>query len=1271
MCNSNPLTSTNREKVDIILKDPVHGKENRRHVSDTIPLIKYPMATLHEKNDDRLILSSDEDLEIVCVPGSSRQVVLPCVKKRHKKKKKKKPTSGTNFNFSIDDFVSVADNDQVIVNNIEAQRLLSRRKRTPSPVYKRKRSPSSRKKDYQRSIKNHRSQLRHKSPMQFSRSPSPKRRSPRHTRSPRQSPLPLSISSLTISTTKAHDVALLYHKNKDVLNHVPDNYDELYATSLLKKVKHLDAVGTLLQSSSQKQKDAPSLKDKLNNMMKLHTELSEVIEVKIKDKKGENSNEIETEEEEDLDLLRRQALETKHQKSDIADTQNYVNTEKNIASTERNQSDYQNDIDDNDEEDLELRMIALRSAVMNKYQNRVKKSGTKKSKMPKRDESPFNDSFFNQDLINDDSEIGSVASSLTWSPTLHSQQAEDMELDSDVEREKEDIFSSPYSPTDDVMPLNHLDTDNNHKTTKTLFNKKSKIHDDEKVFDSNTIITPRYEVSTSDLAKTPWVNKLDESSANNLSSPELSKNNHRYKETTNKVNPEIPYSPTDPLFSISCDLEIPVSPPELLPNLVNISSPSPNLEVLKSNKISYCIPYRPNLVQIPLEQDPVQLIPPEILREISLPADDFPIIVEKICDFQNEKEILISIDEKHDQNINLSDSITSNIIQEKHTVDEPLYLQGIPDITKDINKIPTSFDKSLVPITILKTNKKLQLLPKKKLDQIPEPTFITAEMQSVNVVTEQIHQSNAIFKPIKLQPVSKKSTIIATPAAAFDIYSNDDGSFGDIPNDNLTQKSDNTNGDNNDSDVMVDSIVENVSQTSENMDHNIQRKKKKKIGNSLRKISHLNDNMVTILDKNNEENTKSDYEYVKIRKDEDKNSQHKEKHEDIKKHLEKREKQLREKLDIKKQERPKSDHRSQKQEKYSKLSSKNDTNFKNLEDNLAVKNVFNNGTSEIMQVINNKNEEKRVEDKRRKSSMEDDEDELRALLLASISKRPRNLDSSVPIVKVSKLPVEESQDIETKLSENNTTKIKNLVGSLEKNVSSTTRVAFPPKKIVPLSANPSPIVLTNVIKVFDNNMEKQVALMPENPEIEKPMSAVTVTNALKTNVKKVVLPTIATKVGNNIVKKNPTLNTTIQNFNVRNVNPTRNKTVNNIKINENFRPPSPKVSSLKNCRLIINLEEDSNSDTESESSNANLHSEQNNTASKPKDCLTIPTTDFEKSVETFLRDQRKKLESVAVTIEPKETKISTPKSKVLVEKKSSKITSTTPLVREFNIILSI
>ncbi|XP_070156135.1 serine-rich adhesin for platelets [Polyergus mexicanus] len=803
-------------------RDPVKGKENRHHVREAgCATAKHIASTLQEKNDDLVPISSDSDMEIVGLTDTSNRS-----KTRIKKKKRKKRDYDI---ITIDDLISPAPVDLPItefgtlkkthyrelspVRRSSRSRVISRSpiRRYRSPVKTRSsirssrsplnriRSPmlrrSPRRLRSPKRISPHRSPKRsspHRSPKRSSPHRSPKRGSPHRSpkrSSPHRSPKRSSPHrSEPVRATRRPSRLNSPLSTRSYANRHGD------VTKLLKKVKHLDSMGVLTSESSvdRSKEHQPSLKEKLSNMLKKHPDSNDNATC-FKEKTNTEPDIVnDADDEEDLALLRQKALETKQKKSSRSSDHGPMDVELEKNPAAKN--------DDQDEEALQLRMIALRSAVMKKHQNRVRR-GIRTNKKPSRSESPFSQSFLDDIPVPGDELLKFASPPCT--PLYDSNRIEDMELDTDIEGEKE--AELPYSPTDKITTHVPIDTSllgiepsdvsfinvNETNNKSTIFNDAKRIEgmpllitDVAPCYDNAYLMSHTYEASQY-YAYSPSQQCTDIFLGSDFNDEPGELSDHIRDCQSDDVV-------CDLIDGICCQVDsstsvastqVPdVRPIPVLTSLLPIPSTSPETQIIEQStddilltnvdsifRENKCTYEARKVSECPLTTISPTMYAEPVSNELIITIDDIP---------ETKKNSLNSL--VIDINLPTTDYISKEAVPcqaaEGQTLQEPLYMQGVPDITKDANKIPTLINKTLVPAPILRSNKRLQQpLPvtKKCETHVPEPSFKSAEMQPVIVTTNvQSAKNGSNFKPIKLR-VARKSAPILTASIAFDNLTNE------------------------------------------------------------------------------------------------------------------------------------------------------------------------------------------------------------------------------------------------------------------------------------------------------------------------------------------------------------------------------------------------------------------------------------------------------------------------------------------------------------------
>lgn len=714
--------------------------------------------TLQEKNDDLVPISSDSDMEIVGLTDTSNRSKAK-VKKKKRKKKDYEP-------LTIDNLISPSSIDLTVteVSTLNIYREISSVHR-PSGRSKVSRSPIRR---YKSPVVARSSFRSSRSPLNHSRSPIQKR-SLRKVRSPKRNPR-------RHSPVRAAKKPSSKMNSPSIRSHI-DRPDEV--TRLLKKVKHLDSIGTHVSEPSVNRNKESSLKEKLSNMLKRDDSDDHAMYFKTTLKVQSETNN-DADDEEDLALLRQKALETKQKKSNRSSDHPDVESEKRSAVNN----------DDQDEEALQLRMIALRSAVMKKHQNRVQRGI--KAKRSTRSESPFSSSFLDDIPVPGDELLKYTSPPCT--PSCDSNHIEDMDLDTDVEREKEKL---PYSPTDKITENIPIDTAllGIEPSDVSFINVNetigSPVFDDVQDELATKSVTPYYEETYLSYQVLPATQYYSYSPSQygseayhsdfNDATGKGSENLHGdgvicdlidglccQKETYSSIGMMPDTSHTLP---VSKNL---LAPPNSshstftsLSQMQQIVEQSTNdgIVFINSNIRNDKSTYETQTVSTYSVTDAPTTAYAESMspNESMITIDDLP---ENDADPLSSPNIILG----DDRNLSATEYIPKEATSYQDVVKEPLYMQGVPDITKDMNKIPTLINRTLVPAPILRSNKLLRQHLKKRETPPPEPTFKSAEMQPVTVTTTDA--SSGVFK-IKLQ-VAKKSTPILSMPATFDNSMNED-----------------------------------------------------------------------------------------------------------------------------------------------------------------------------------------------------------------------------------------------------------------------------------------------------------------------------------------------------------------------------------------------------------------------------------------------------------------------------------------------------------------
>ncbi|XP_078047628.1 uncharacterized protein LOC144475527 isoform X2 [Augochlora pura] len=1167
----------NRREVDLILQDAVQGKENRHQVKESGCVgAKHTVSTLQEKNDDLVPISSDSDMEIVGLADNSKQIVIhTSSKSRVKKRKKKKrshPTmlkledliSSSTVDTTLPDCVGTLMHDMKMNSSRSYHREISPTHRTNRPRVT-SRSPPRR---HRPVIQSHSTFRRSKSPVIHARSTVMKR-SPRRLKSPKRSP------SYRPPTEK------MIARKPSYLETMPSSHNYIDTHKLLKKVRQLDSIGTESRDETlyKNKQHASSLKEKLSHMMKGACDNNSDVSGTSKDKSNARICEIElndADDEEDLALLRQKALETQQKKSNKQNEQLLTETVKKISID-----------DDQDEEDLELRMIALRSAVLKKHQNRLQKgmkSGKYKKCNASRSESPFTQSFLDSIPIPGEDLLSIASPPHTPMPMIENNHTEDMDLDTDVEREKEKL---PYSPTDKITANINIDTELlgiqpsdvsfinlNDATNSTNFNTvMSPSQDEQKSYQGKIIENRSYLPNV--VYYTPPQNPFYVSPNSNIQyspvhlaesirpdyikvhDPRMSilNNTSNYE---NSLSQERPYSPTDaPIYDPDLSQTFPqaLEPVATLNSSLTLLGSPYNLKSRENNEQCNC--RHSQVVEDNLNTiEPLSTQPNVISATTSQQGSVSPSSSMVTIDDLPETDVDMTCSDK---TVKSTEYVTDGAMD---SVKEPLYMKGIPDVTKDVNKIPTLINRTLVPASILKTNKQLQQpLQTKKPASSQEPTFKSAEMQPVNLPEDT--RMNSSFKPIKFMSIPQKThNVLVIPTVFHDSMQEDPTNEQPSANEDSSLPVSNNNNN-------ATSVQTNVNTECPDKACDIRRHKKSKRGkrkSSGTKAGTNNDN-IDILDKQLSEEAS---ELMR--------------HDDIENHT------VVSKLEIPKD---------------SVL--RNQISSKTNESELKGKEVLPCDT--IAQ----------VQDAKRRQSLDEDEEALRAILLASLPKRTKmssqthsnsmlNVSASpdctsqiaavqvaptIPVTATSTNSITSSSSMKSYGSEND----RNQSNSTDKPIIAATAQ----ENLLVGAVKPAPLL---------NSGKKRLVPMTKGPQ--------------KKHMKRIPIPA-STKVVNNAKKYQ---NAMIQKkLNVQKAALYSKQKITDIKVAAKVQANDTKWSTTTKTvsdtqRIVINLESDTESDSEAEQ-----RAEKIKTTDKQP--TVNPTAEFEKNLEQFLRDVRNKQESMA------------------------------------------
>lgn len=1200
-------------------------------------------------------------MEIVGLADNSKQITIHSSAKSRMKKKRKKKRNHVSTT-SLDDLVSSSTVDismKECINTIKHDVTKNNSRshhREMSPIHR-----SNRSKVIPRSPpKRHRSLIKPRSPFRRSKSPiirarSPTiRRSPRRLKSPKRSPYKSSTKTMPRKTSH---IELMSSRN----------YVDTH--KLLKKVRQLGSIGThsLEETLNKNKEHASSLKEKLTNMMKGVSDNNIDLTNSSKEKTIINVNKKESndiDDEEDLALLRQKALETKQNKS---------NKQNDVSKTETSKHVSANINDDQDEEDLELRMIALRSAVLKKHQNRIQK-GIKSGKYKKSDtfrsESPFTQSFLDSIPIPGEELLNFASPPHSPLPINENNHTEDMELDTDVEREKEKL---PYSPTDKITANIPMDTEllgiqpsdvsfitvNEVNNSPNFNTSVTSSQDDQKSYQGKIIENQSYlpnivyytpsqnslcvtntnvQYLPTDLSETSKPNfmKIHNSHLNippyeNIC---IAKNNNTSETLDINSSQEMPYSPTDtPIY----DPDLSHALPQTLGALTISNSSLVSLESYISNThgnneqhnhISTGQHIQPkkdvssenehlNKAEV-LSLEPVANFTTTSLMETLSPSSSM-ITIDDLPEIEADVHLT-------DRNLKTTEYIPNDLpnnIDEK--IIEPLYMKGLPDVTKDTNKIPTLINRTLVPAPILKTNKQLQLpLPTKKNITQQEPTFKSAEMQPVVLHEETSTKINASFKPIKLTSILQKShSVLAIPTAFHDSLHED------LINEISADKSSHTSLIESNPNVIPTLVQNNTIITSSEKTSDIKsptQKKKKLSKKGLKKRSTgpvlIAKNHNTTCIKSDNVNTVDKHESQQVLHTDDKQNQ-----KGIQIEMDQTDN-----IDV----------------SMSETSKNIITEKNNISSESNEKEIQNNDNS-----VNDISEQiKSTEDRRQ--SLDEDEEALRAILLASLPKRTKitnNCSDSVAISTAS------------------TTLNQVLVNQTVSNiVLPTANLSIPH---INLYGSENDKNQSNSGEKINNITQKD--LPTDN---NKTLNTTTLGRKRSINItkgpqrkliKRISIPA-STKVVNNAKKYQNTMiqkRLNLQKSTLYNKQKmTENKILSKVQSNDSKWSANSKALS-DTQRIVINLESDTESDSESERQKNITVSSVHSVITEKNQPTVNSTTEFEKNLDQFLRAVRRKQESMAAA---RPTSISqTPKKDTVLTTKPEKLNSSnnlhTPLVR--------
>ncbi|XP_076176223.1 uncharacterized protein LOC143151200 isoform X2 [Ptiloglossa arizonensis] len=1247
-------------RVDLILQDAVQGKENRHQIKESGCVgTKHVVSTLQEKNDDLVPISSDSDMEIVGLADNSKQIVIrPSSKTRVKKKRKKKRNhvsvmslddlvSSSTVDVSVPECVSSLKHDMTKTNSLRSHH------REMSPVRR-----TRLKADLRSPPRRHRSLIKAHSPFRRSKSPAIRTRSPTIRRSPRR------LKSPKRSPYRSPGKTMPRKTSHIELTSSSHNYIDTH--KLLKKVRHLDSIGThsLEETLNKNKEHASSLKEKLTNMMKgVCDNNSDMMNLsKEMSNTRVNKNELnDADDEEDLALLRQKALETKQKKSNKQNEQPKAETAKKVSA---------NIDDDQDEEDLELRMIALRSAVLKKHQNRVQKgikSGRYKKSNISRSESPFTQSFLDSIPIPGEELLNFASPPHTPLPMSENNHTEDMDLDTDVESEKEKL---PYSPTDKITTNISVDTEllgiqpsdvsfisvNEANNSPDFHTSITPNQDDQKSYQGKIIENRSYlpnvayytlsqnalyattnanpQYSSTESVKSDFM-KVHNSHVNIL------KSNNTSTFVDNSTSQEVPYSPTDtPIYDPDLSHELPQNLGSVAisnSSLVSMGSSCNSNMHESSEQYNHMSTSQQTQTtkQInnanedehldkleTLSMDAAVSSAASSLREsISLNSS---ITIDDLPETDTDKSPLIESlkNVKHMEYI--PNNTTDNI---KEIMPEPLYMKGVPDVTKDINKIPTLINRTLVPASILKTNKQLQQpLPIRK-STTQEPTFKSAQMQPVVINEETSSKANTSFKPIKLMSFPQKSHSVLTIPTAFHDSLHEDSINEILSNKDILPAEGNVN---------ATQIQNNSTINAESLDKtcdiaSLTQKKKKPTKKGIKRKSGT----VQLITK--------EHDAIGTNND-NLNVLHKQ---------------------INKTSEP---------EKFEKCkNNKRQLNAKdNVKDNIHQQNQILSETNIDELKMNDTSSSGTVEQVKntdaRRQSLDEDEEALRAILLASLPKRTKSTNqmqsNSTAITTVSSMLSNcNNQVLENQIASKVELSMVNTINTTDTN--STTFLLTPQanscgsendanqtnsgsKAINTITQGSSPAETVKTLALITSGRKR---LIPISKGPQKKL------------VKRIPIPA-STKVVNNAKKYQ---NAMVQKkLNLQKAalygkqKVTESKILTKVQSNDNKWSTNTKISLSDTQRIVINLESDTESDSESEQRTNKVVSSVNSLTVDKHQSTINSTIEFEKNLDQFLRAVRKKQESLAAA-RPTSVSQTLKKNAVLTTKPDNSSNLHTPL----------
>ena len=1150
--------------------------------------------------------------------GLAESTVRAKSSKVKKKRKKRRPRSVSlqsaevqpNTHETVENITIVRHNPVASKEN----RLLKTHHRLKSPVHNTR--PSSR---------------RHRSPPvrvlplpKKARSPvahtklAATRKSPRRLKSPRRSPYKSIVNPLHKKVRK--------HSSPSTLTSSPTN--DVRFTKLLKKVRQLDMVGTQENDkvTNKTKEHGSSLKDKLSNILKTSSETSENTTNKAKEEEDftEKNKKEKGEEEDDLNVLRQKALETKQSKTNKS--QESLNIESDIKGSSNNEDD--------DDEDLQLRLIALRSAVYKKHHNRIQRREKSKKKSPlPRTVSPFSDSFINivTDVENDESPLASPKTSSAMKDCMS---LEDMELDSDLERGP-DLDDAPYSPTDEVnseliLEAEQLGLD---ATDVSLININSQVRFSSPLISSERETTPSTPSLGNLFGSSSYSSMTLNSDLGYPTSQSTISSESPPKDPQNRIpNEERPYSPSD----------TPVYDPDLsyafLPQNGLNSNHAENLKHVNNLGVNnlHSRLHRPvgalEIDKVNLPTDLTSHSANSMMSNGIITIDDFP-------DTDLDGSPLVPMEQDSGPDYHIPEHLSYQMLQPSY---QPLYLRNSPNLMNDVNQMPTLINKPLIPAPVARLNN-LHQEPKKP----PLFTRIQETQESIFQSASDLKASNSIgcFKPIKLPSLPKKQVTLNT--GIFDQFRG--RSMPNISENEIDKR-------------MEESQKYNLTLSTPEEEMSDSNRKRKRIRKKRRSSKKSLTELEEITNSVDQEKSTKRLKPVEIESRNEKIVQPNS-------------------VDV---------VNNSKDNKVEKNSERNlELNLvhtkKQLYDphrnNMTI--IANWGTTTInkndgeLSLSNNNikvtdTDSKSIEGARRRS-IDEDEEALRASLLASLANRTKSAEIVIPnpIKPVTKnpetvpsKPATAAPKVAVIEKANNAT-----LNKPTKNIQTRQTLPAASKKNINLNVSVASGA-KSAPKVPVNNSESTNSILGKRRS-----SSVQVASPKKIAKKAVIPASIkvvnnAKRYQNSLMQKR--LNSQKANtvFNASKI--IANRSLRVLNRNQNTRPLNQNASAFKNGeRFIISLHSDSDSDLDSEQENSNVAVARKSSVEKCQP-LTIPTTEFERSVEQFLREVRKKQELAAANKPANLTLVKKQVRPAETPPKKGKVTlASTPLVRVFFSFLSV